>query len=92
MGSIKRKMARKRAKRLKKDMKDQLLMFDKLPDNCLACEKEFDKKSKEHAMTWSVVVREEEKVVRLYCPECWSMAKNLIKQVQENEEKQSNST
>ena len=92
MGSIKRKMARKRAKRLKKDMKDQLLMFDKLPDNCLACEKEFDKKSKEHAMTWSVVVREEEKVVRLYCPECWGMAKNLIKQVQENEEKQSNST
>ena len=85
-------MARKRAKRLKKDMKDQLLMFDKLPDNCLACEKEFDKKSKEHAMTWSVVVREEEKVVRLYCPECWGMAKNLIKQVQENEEKQSNST
>ena len=92
MGSIKRKMARKRAKRLKKDMKDQLLMFDKLPDNCLACEKEFDKKSKEHVMTWSVVVREEEKVVRLYCPECWGMAKNLIKQVQENEEKQSNST
>jgi len=92
MGSIKRKMARKRAKRLKKDMKDQLLMFDKLPDNCLACEKEFDKKSKEHAMTWSVVVREEEKVVRLYCPDCWGMAKNLIKQVQENEEKQSNST
>ena len=85
-------MARKRAKRLKKDMKDQLLMFDKLPDNCLACEKEFDKKSKEHAMTWSVVVREEEKVVRLYCPDCWGMAKNLIKQVQENEEKQSNST
>ena len=92
MGSLKRKMARKRAKRLKKDMKDQLLMFDKLPDNCLACEKEFDKKSKEHAMTWSVVVREEEKVVRLYCPDCWGMAKNLIKQVQENEEKQSNST
>ena len=66
MGSLKRKMARKRAKRLKKDMKDQLLMFDKLPDNCLACEKEFDKKSKEHAMTWSVVVREQEGVVRLY--------------------------
>ena len=71
MGSLKRKMARKRAKRLKKDMKDQLLMFDKLPDNCLACEKEFDKKSKEHAMTWSVVVREQEGVVRLYCPDCW---------------------
>jgi|TARA_A100001391_G_scaffold143832_1_gene101661 hypothetical protein len=93
MGSLKRKMARKRAKRLKKDMKDQLLMFDKLPDNCLACEKEFDKKSKEHAMTWSVVVREQEGVVRLYCPDCWGMARDLVKQVQENEQsKENNST
>ena len=93
MGSLKRKMARKRAKRLKKDMKDQLLMFDKLPDNCLACEKEFDKKSKEHALTWSVVVREQEGVVRLYCPDCWGMARDLVKQVQENEQsKENNST
>ena len=92
MGSLKRKMARKRAKRLKKDMKDQLLMFDKLPDNCLACEKEFDKKSKEHAMTWSVVVREQEGVVRLYCPDCWGMARDLVKQVQENEQSKENNS
>ena len=92
MGSLKRKMARKRAKRLKKDMKDQLLMFDKLPDNCSACDKEFDKKSKEDAMTWSVVVREQEGVVRLYCPDCWGMARDLVKQVQENEQSKENNS
>jgi len=25
-------------------------------------------------MSWSVVVKEEEGVVRLYCPECWDKA------------------
>ena len=25
-------------------------------------------------MTWSVIVHQEEKVVRLYCPECWDRA------------------
>ena len=95
MGSLKRKLGRKNKKKIdkaEKKMAKQLMMFDMLGDQCAACDEPFDKKSKEHAMTWSVVVREEEKVVRLYCPECWGMAKNLIKQVQENEEKQSNST
>ena len=40
MGSIKRKMARNKAKRKKKQfekaMKQQLLMFDKLGDECAA--------------------------------------------------------
>ena len=82
MGSLKRKMARKRAKKAKKEMKQQLMMFEKLGDSCAACEKEFDKKSKEHAMTWNVVVREKEKVVRLYCPECWDKANKIIKEIE----------
>ena len=82
MGSLKRKMARNKAKNAKKKMAQQLNMFDQLGDECSACEKPYDKKSKEHVTTWNVVVKEKEKVVRLYCPECWTMAHNLIKEIQ----------
>lgn len=85
MGSLKRKMARKALKSKKKaekKMAKRLMMFDMLEDECAACLKPFDKKSKEHAMTWNVVVREQEKVVRLYCPDCWDKAQQIIKQVE----------
>ncbi len=88
MGSLKRKMMRNKMKRIKKDiekqMKRQLMMFDKLEDECAACQKTFDKKSKEHAMTWKVVVREDEEAVRLYCPECWDKANKIIKEYEDD--------
>ena len=82
MGSLKRKIVRNKAKQTKKRMAEQLNMFDKLGDECSACDKPYDKKSKEHVSTWNVVVKEKEKIVRLYCPECWEMAHNLIKEIQ----------
>jgi hypothetical protein len=86
MGSLKRKLERKNKKKNKKatekKMQDQLMMFDKLDDHCAACEKSFDKKSKEHVSTWNVVVREKEDIVRLYCPECWDKANKLIKEIE----------
>ena len=63
-------------------MSKKLSMFEMLEDDCAACSKPFDKKSKEHATTWNVVVREKEKIVRLYCPECWERANNLIEEIQ----------
>jgi len=88
MGSLKRKMARTQTKRINKDikkqMKSQIMMFDKLGDECAACEKAFDKESKEHVSTWRIVVREKEEVVRLYCPECWDKANKLIKEIQDD--------
>jgi len=84
MGSIQRKLARHKEKQAKKEMKQKLAMFDKLADECAACQKHFDKKSKEDVTTWSVVVREKEEIVRLYCPECWAMAKKIIKEVQDD--------
>ena len=88
MGSLKRKMLRNKTKRFKKDfkkqLKRQLMMFDKLEDECAACEKPFDKKSKEHATTWKVIVREDEEAVRLYCPECWDEANKLIEEIQDD--------
>ena len=83
MGGYIRKLKRKQKKEAEKDIKKHLALFDKMGGECSACEKLFDKKSKEHAMTWSVIVREEESVVRLYCPECWGMAKKIIQQVEE---------
>ena len=42
------------------------------------CEKPFDKKDREQVKSWNVVVREKEKKVNLYCPECWTKAKSII--------------
>jgi len=85
VSSATRKLRRKKKKQAEKDMEEKLGLFDKLPDSCLACEKPYDKKDKEMVMTWNVVVREEEGIVRLYCPECWSMAKDLIEKVIKDE-------
>ena len=76
-------MARNKAKKQKKEMKQLLGLFDKLGDECAACEAPYDKTSKEQAMTWKVVVREQEQIVRLYCPDCWNKTTEAIKQVEE---------
>ena len=85
MSSATRKLRRNKKKQAKKDMQEKLGLFEKIPDNCSACEKAYDKKDKEMVMTWNVVVREKEEVVRLYCPECWTMAKDLIEKVIKDE-------
>ena len=65
----------------KTDIEEKMGLFDKLPDACDACKEKFDKRDKSMVQSWSVVVREEEGVVRLYCPSCWSMAKKLIEEI-----------
>ena len=30
--------------------------------------------------TWNVVVREQERSVKIYCPECWSRAAEILKE------------
>lgn len=68
----------KSAKDTKKDLKQKLNMFDRMPDNCLACNKDFDKKDKQQVQTWFVVVKNETQTVNLYCPECWNKATKLV--------------
>jgi Zn finger protein HypA/HybF involved in hydrogenase expression len=58
-------------------MKKQMGMFDRLPESCSACEKEFPKTREAH-MTWRVVVRNEKQQVRLFCPECQEKAKKVL--------------
>lgn len=86
MSSADRKMRRAQKKKKEKDMQADLDLFAKLGDQCEACQKPYDKKDREMVSTWSVVVRKEEKVVRLYCPECWQFATDLVKEVEEKNE------
>jgi hypothetical protein len=67
-----------------KELESKIALFGKIPDECLTCEKPFDKEDKEMAKTWSVVVHGEEEVVRLYCPECWKKAKKITEEFQKH--------
>tara|TARA_R110002072_G_scaffold299229_1_gene474239 strand:+ start:132 stop:425 length:294 start_codon:yes stop_codon:yes gene_type:complete len=82
-----RKQRREAAKQAKQngneELSEKMLLFHKLGDQCLTCEKVFDKTNKDMVSTWSVVVKEKEKVVRLYCPECWQEALDLVKELGE---------
>ena len=84
-----RKQRRALEKRLNadpsKNLSEKISQFSTLPDECLACTKAFDKKDKEMVSTWNVVVRDEN-TIRLYCPECWTIANNIVKQFMEEKE------
>ena len=79
-----RKQRRSAEKQMKKDgteeVAEKVALFGKLEDECLVCAKPFDKKNKEMVMSWSVVVREKEEKVNLYCPECWNAALKMLKE------------
>ena len=70
-------------KKKKPDLEKKIGLFDKLPDRCTNCHCAYDKKDKEMAMTWSVVVREQENKINLYCPTCWDNAHKLIAEMKE---------
>jgi len=88
--SLERKLSRKNAKQKKKDaekdMAAKVALFGELPDKCLTCEDPFDKMDKEQVKSWNVVVRQEEGIVRLYCPECWEKAINIIQDFKQHVE------
>lgn len=74
---------KKTKKKQDKDMKEKIGLFHMIPDECLSCSEPFDKTNKEQVTTWNVVVREEEKVVRLYCPDCWSKATQVVQEFEQ---------
>jgi len=83
-----REQRRAAAKRAKTDGNEELEtkigLFNKLPDECLACQKPFDKKDREMVMSWTVIVKEKEEEVRLYCPSCWKTAQEVVKNFAEH--------
>lgn len=62
-----------------KDLSEKIFLFNKLPEACSACHKEFDKKDKDMVKSWNVVVKQE--VVRLFCPECINSTKKALKEI-----------
>ena len=78
MSSIKRKALRNKKKKKKKELQRKIALFDKLADECLTCNKPFDKTDREQVSTWNVVVRNKEGKVNLYCPDCWNKAINML--------------
>jgi hypothetical protein len=64
--SIKKNTGNKKA--LQKELEKKIASFKNLPDFCIDCGKAFDKKSKEMAMSWFVIIKEED--VKLFCPDC----------------------
>jgi len=81
MGNLSRKLRRGKENAAKKELQKKVGLFSKLEDHCLVCQKDFDKKNKDMVMSWSVVVKEDK--VRLYCPECWTRAKQLIEEIKD---------
>ena len=78
MNSLKKKIKRDKEKEAKKELQKKVGLFNKLGDQRLVCQKAFDKKNKDMVMSWSVVVRNDDETVRLYCPTCWDTAQKVV--------------
>ena len=79
MASFQRKLKRLRQRETEKDMQEKLALMSSVPENCNMCDQTFDKKDRNQVSSWFVAVREEEKKVNLYCPDCWSHAQETIR-------------
>ena len=87
MNRQQRREAAKAARRSgSEEMEKKLLMLNKLKDKCRACEKTFDKSDSKMISEWTVVVREAEDKIHLYCPSCWEKAQNIVKDISSIEE------
>jgi hypothetical protein len=81
--------AQRRKLGIKKDAQDkmekQIGLFDKIPDNCLSCQKSYDKTNKQMAMKWTVIIKEQDpdNPVRLYCDICWDTAQKVLSEYNE---------
>jgi len=89
--TIKRTKTNKSKKKVKKELTTKIALFGKLPNKCLTCEEPFDKTNKEMVLAWNVVVREQNEIVRLYCPKCWKKALQILddfkKHIEEKDER-----
>ena len=84
-----RAMEKKVGKKNSQKLAEKIFQFNQLPDECLACLKPFDKEDKEMAMSWNIIVRDEN-TVRLYCPECWDAAQEIVAKYREEKKKENN--
>jgi len=79
---IRRQAAKRNKKMAEKEVAEKVALFDKIPEVCLICNREFNKKDKEMVTSWYVIVRKEEAKVNLYCPPCWDSAMATVHELQ----------
>ena len=65
------------------DISEKIGAFSNLPDECTACTIPFDKTDREQVNSWNVVVRDTD-TVRLYCPDCWNSAMEVVKNYEQD--------
>jgi len=92
-----RKQRRAAQKEMGQDATEKLSQkfsqFEQLPEMCLTCEKSFDKTDRAMVESWTVIVREKDgSTVRLYCPDCWGKAQDIVKIYIQQEEEDESST
>ena len=76
--------AQRRALKKKKGqatLEEDQFLFHLMPDSCSSCGSPFDKKNKQQALTWSVVVRKAEKKVNLFCPTCIQTTREAVNDI-----------
>ena len=71
-----RDLEKKMGKQAADNLAEKIFQFNKLPESCSACQKEFDKKDKAMVQSWSVVVKQE--VVRIFCPDCIKKTQEIL--------------
>ena len=71
---LKRKAKTKKQKQASDEAKQRM---HKLPKTCSTCSIEFPKTREAH-MSWKVVVRAKNEMVRLFCPECQDKVNQLV--------------
>jgi hypothetical protein len=86
MNRKERRRLQKKKHKSEKELAEKIFLFSKLPDECSACTAPYDKQNKAMAMSWSVVVKQEQEIVRLFCPECLTKAKALTDDKANNKE------
>jgi predicted RNA-binding Zn-ribbon protein involved in translation (DUF1610 family) len=79
------KSKKKKSHKSNKEIDKVVGMFDLLPEHCSACLAPYNKKDKQMVTSWNVVVKEEKKIVRLYCPDCWETAQRIIQDVRDSD-------
>ena len=73
----KAKGLKQKSEEAQKKLQKRINLFEKLPEQCSACNKAFPK-TKESHMTWKVVVRSNSEVVRLFCSDCQSKVTDFV--------------
>jgi hypothetical protein len=67
--------AARKIKKQNKLIQEKVMLFDAIPKNCTGCNASYDKNNKEQAFSWSVMVFNESKQVKLFCPTCYKDVK-----------------